>query len=340
MTLSERLFTFIQLGEKLKSLSQNESVQLSQSAGVKNGWFTPESVERSLQGIAHLLDEEKLKKWISEYKLELEVPRIVGVVMSGNIPMVGFHDLLCVLLSGNMAAIKMSSNDDVLVRRMIDWIVKIEPRFKRNIEIRERLNQVDAVIATGGDNTSRYFHYYFGKQPHIIRKNRVSIAILDRTETEEELHAFGEDIFTYFGLGCRSVAKVFTPKGYDLTSILFPHFEDFKKVIDHHKYYNNYTYYKSIFLINQTPHLDTGFVLVNTTDDLVSPISVLYHQEYGSKEELVEMKESQKDKIQCIVGHDHIPFGQAQSPELWNYADGVDVMRFLEELQAFPLGIE
>jgi len=331
MTLSERLNAFVRLGEKIKNLTQTELDELSQSAFARNGWFTPASVERSLGGIAHLLDEKKLKKWVSDYQLEPKVPKIVGVIMAGNIPMVGFHDLLCVLLSGNMAAIKMSSSDQVLVWQMIDWIIEIEPRFKKNIEVRDKLDQVDAMIATGSDNTARYFDYYFGKNPHIIRKNRTSIAILDGSETIEELQALGEDLFTYFGLGCRNVAKVFSPKNFDLTSI-FPHFENFKEVFNHHKYRNNYDYHKSILLVNKVQHLDTGFLLVTTTDDLVSPTSVLYHQEYESKEQLQNVLKLQEEKIQCIVGHDHIPFGMAQSPEPWDYADGVDVMRFLEGL--------
>lgn len=331
MTLSERSRVFAQLGEKIKNLTREELDELSQSAFTRNGWFTPESVKRSLQGIAHLLDEETLEKWVSTYKLAPEVPRIVGIIMAGNIPMVGFHDLLCVLLSGNMAAIKMSSSDEVLVRQLLDWIIEIEPRFKKNIEVRDKLDQVDAMIATGSDNTARYFEYYFGKQPHIIRKNRTSVAVIDGTETDEELHALGEDIFTYYGLGCRNVAKVFTPKEFDLTSI-FPHFEDFKGAFNHHKYRNNYDYHKSILLVNRVQHLDTGFLLVTTTDDLVSPTSVLYHQEYENKEQLQRVLKLQEEKIQCIIGHEHIPFGQAQSPEPWDYADGVDVMRFLTQL--------
>ncbi|MCP4459495.1 MAG: acyl-CoA reductase [Cytophagales bacterium] len=331
MTLSDRLYAFTQLGEKIKNLNLDELTILTQSAKARNGWFTHENIARSLQGITHLLRDEKLKEWVSVYRLEPEVPKIVGIIMAGNIPMVGFHDLLCVLLSGNIAAIKMSSQDEVLILQMIDWIIEIEPRFKKNIDVREKLDRVDAVIATGSDNTARYFEYYFRKQPHIIRKNRASIAILDGTETGKELKALGEDIFTYFGLGCRNMAKVFTPRGFDLTSV-FPHFDDFKEVINHHKYRNNYDYYKAILLVNKTPHLDTGCLLINTTTDLVSPTGILYHQEYESKKQLLSVLKLQEDKIQCIVGHDYIPFGQAQSPDPWDYADGVDVMGFLENL--------
>ena len=331
MTTSERIQAFTTLGERIKNSDQEGLQDLIQLAKAHNGWFTPESIQRSLGGILHLLEKEKLDTWLSKYWLEPEVPKIIGIIMAGNIPMVGFHDLMCVLLSGNMVAIKMSSHDQVLMSKVIEWIIEIEPRFKKNIEVREKLDQVDAVIATGSDNTARYFEYYFGKQPHIIRKNRTSVAVIDGTETEEEIQALGLDIFTYYGLGCRNVAKVFTPKSFDLTS-LFPFFEDYKEIINHHKYRNNYDYYKSIFLVNRTPHLDTGFLLVNSTDDLVSPTSVLYHQEYKSKVELEKVLESQNEKIQCIVGHGHIPFGQTQSPEPWDYADGEDMLKFLEQL--------
>ena len=319
------------LGERIQNRDQDDLKDLIDLAQAHNGWFTPESIQRSLDGIQHLLEKEKLNTWLSKYRLEPDMPKIIGIIMAGNIPLVGFHDLLCVFLSGNIAAIKMSSHDRVLMNKIIEWIIEIEPRFKKNIEVREKLDQIDAVIATGSDNTARYFEYYFGKQPHIIRKNRTSVAVIDGTETEDEIRSLGQDIFTYYGLGCRNVAKAFTPKGYDLTS-LFPLFEDHKEIINHHKYRNNYDYYKSIFLVNRTPHLDTGFLLVNSTDDLVSPTSVLYHQEYKSKEELKKVLEGQKDKIQCIVGHGYIPFGQAQSPEPWDYADGEDVLKFLEQL--------
>ncbi|MEQ9229621.1 MAG: acyl-CoA reductase, partial [Cyclobacteriaceae bacterium] len=191
---------------------------------------------------------------------------------------------------------------------------------------------VDAVICTGSDNTARYFEYYFGKYPNVIRKNRTSIAILDGTESDDELAELANDIFSYYGLGCRNVSKIFTPKGYDLTK-LFPHFEGHKDIIHHNKYCNNYEYHKAIFLVNQDPHLDTGFLLIRSVDDLVSPISVLFHQEYESREILNSVLESQKEKIQCIVSKQDIPFGQAQSPQPWDYADGVDTLQFLANLK-------
>lgn len=330
MHTDDRIKAFALLGKKIAQLSPEEFEQIALRAKAINGWFSEQSIQQALEGISYMLNEEKLTEWTSNYQLESVSPKVVGVVMAGNIPMVGFHDLLCVLITGHFAAIKLSSSDEVLMRQLIDWLIEIEPRIKKNIEIREKLTDTDAVIATGSDNTARYFEYYFRDIPHIIRKNRTSIAILNGNETPEEIKALGKDIFSYYGLGCRNVSKVFTPKGFELTE-LFPHFEDFQYVIENHKYRNNYDYYKSIFLVNKTPHLDTGFLLVNTSDDLVSPISVLYHQAYEARETLDQLLASQKTKIQCIVGEEGTPFGQTQLPELWDYADDVDTVKFLLE---------
>ncbi|WP_420318369.1 acyl-CoA reductase [Ekhidna sp.] len=332
MQLEDRISAFAKLGEKIASLSSSELDQLGAIAKSKNGWFTPKSVSQALKGIQFMLDNNKIQEWTSRYNLNEVTPKIVGIVMAGNIPLVGFHDLLSVLISGHFAAIKPSSNDEFLIRTMIDWIVEIEPRFKKNIEIREKLTSIDAVIATGSDNTARYFEYYFKDIPNVIRKNRTSVAILSGKESDSELQSLGSDIFSYYGLGCRNVSKVFTPKGYDFRDS-FPHFEAFSDISNHNKYRNNYDYYKSIFLVNKTPHLDTGFLLINTTDDLVSPISVLYHQVYEPLDSLYGILEGQKEKIQCIVSKKHIAFGKAQSPDLWDYADNVDTLQFLTDLK-------
>lgn len=332
MNLNDRKKAFSNLKNKIDSLKEEELEQLAIHAKARNGWFSQESITQSLQGISFMLEEGKLNNWLNHYTLEdHRVPKIVGIVMAGNIPLVGFHDLLCVLISGNFAAVKASSDDEFLTTTLIDWIVAIEPRFKKSLEIRERLTAIDAVVATGSDNTSRYFEYYFKDIPHIIRKNRTSVGVISGSESAQEIENLGADIFSYYGLGCRNVSKVFTPKGFDLRST-FAHFEGYKEVANHNKYRNNYDYHKSIYLVNQTPHLDTGFLLTTTTDELVSPISVLYHQEYENPEQLHNVLTLQKDKIQCIVGKDHIPFGQAQKPELWDYADGVDVMEYLKTL--------
>lgn len=332
MQIQDRINAFSKLGVHISNLSSDEMKQLGASAQNVNGWFTQESVAQALDGIKYWLNEENLANWVAQYDMDDIMPQIVGIVMAGNIPLVGFHDLLSVLIAGHFAAIKPSSDDQFLTRTIIDWIIEIEPRFKKNIEIREKLTNIDAVIATGSDNTARYFEYYFKNIPNIIRKNRTSVAILTGKESEVELKALGADIFSYYGLGCRNVSKVFTPKGFDIREA-FPHFEPFQEVINHHKYRNNYDYYKSIYLVNKTPHLDTGYLLINSTDELVSPISVLFHQEYDSVENLQKILDSQKDKIQCIIGNDFIPFGKAQKPELTDYADNVDTLQFLTDFK-------
>ncbi|MEM6643313.1 MAG: acyl-CoA reductase [Bacteroidota bacterium] len=332
MHLDQRVSAFCKLGEKLRSLTPLEIHELASSANVKNGWFTESSVDSAFKGLGSMLEEDKLEHWVAKYNFDSEVPKIVGIIMAGNIPMVGFHDLLTVLMTGHFAAIKPSSDDQVLMQTLIDWIVEIEPKFKKSISIRDRLTEIDAVIATGSDNSSRYFEYYFRKIPKIIRKNRTSVAVLSGKETEEELTAFGKDIFTYFGLGCRNISKVYTPKGFDLKSI-FPALEPFEEVIHHHKYRNNYDYYKSIYLVNKTPHLDTGFLLVTSTEELVSPVSNLFHQVYHNIEDLKQILDAEKDKIQCTAGVGRIPLGTTQQPDLWDYADNVDTMDFLLALK-------
>jgi len=331
MNIKDRIRAFSKLEDEIQQLSADEIDHLASSAHNLNGWFTRESVTQALEGIRYMLDEKKLASWVQAYDLGDVTPRVVGIVMAGNIPLVGFHDLLSVLISGHFAAIKPSSDDHFLTQTIVDWIIEIEPRFKKNIEIREKLTNIDAVIATGSDNTARYFEYYFRDIPNVIRKNRTSVAILTGEESGDELKGLGQDIFSYYGLGCRNVSKVFTPKGYDIREV-FPHFEPYQEVINHHKYRNNYDYYKSIYLVNKAPHLDTGFLLVNSTNELVSPISVLFHQAYDSVENLQKILDDQRDKIQCIAGQGFVPFGKAQQPELWDYADDVDTLKFLTQL--------
>ena len=331
MNLSERIHAFVQLGHRITALSQDEKDRLYPRAKAENGWFTFESIDQAMDGLSFMLSHEKLSHWTSKYQLNPDVPRIVGVIMAGNIPMVGFHDLMSVLLSEHMAAVKLSSQDQVLMKQLIHWLVEIEPRFKRNIDVRDRLEVVDAVIATGSDNTARYFDYYFGKYPNIIRKNRTSIAILNGTESPKELTELGKDIFQYYGLGCRNVSKLYIPEGFDLTSV-FPHWEGYSDVIHQNKYGNNYDYNKAILLVNGTKHLDTGFLLAQVSDSIVSPTSVLYYEHYMDQNVLENVLSNNREKIQCIVGQEHIPFGKAQSPEPWDYADGVDTLKFLSEL--------
>lgn len=260
----------------------------------------------------------------------------VGVVMAGNIPLVGFHDLLTVLLAGHRLVAKPSSQDIFLIRYVIDQLVKIEPRFGERIELQDKLNKVEAVIATGSDNTARYFEYYFRNIPHLIRKNRSSCAVLTGEEPASDLELLGLDIFSFYGLGCRNVSKIFIPSGYDVTA-LFKHWAAYEKVIHHHKYANNYDYNKSILLVNRTPFLDSGFVLLTENKGTVSPIAVLYYERYEHLDTVRDSIRESTSKIQCIVGDrvpgiQAVPFGKAQYPELDDYADSVDTMKFLTAL--------
>ncbi|WP_421889678.1 acyl-CoA reductase [Marinoscillum sp.] len=332
MTLSERIEAFSILGDKIRAISNDSLEEYARRAQLHNQWFTKENLSRAFEGIAFMLEKDKLQQWLEPYEpLSPEVPKITGIIMAGNIPMVGFHDLLSVLITGQFAAIKTSSQDTYLVQLLIDWLLEIEPRFKKNLEVRDRLTAIDALIATGSDNTARYFEYYFRNHPRVIRKNRTSVAILDGSETETQLQALGKDIFWYFGLGCRNVSKIFVPKNYD-PKAFFEANEELNYLADHNKYRNNYDYHKSILLVNGVKHLDNGFLLWQPSEELVSPISVLYVEEYEGNEALKAKLEANADKLQCIVGNGHTPFGQAQTPEVWDYADGVDTVAFLKGL--------
>jgi hypothetical protein len=335
MTVEARINAFAALGQKIERLKGNERELLYERAHSENPWFTGPNLEIAFKGVGRFLIREKLAALISKYKFN-EQPKRVGVVMAGNIPLVGFHDFLSVLISGNTLVMKPSSQDSVLINFVKDELIKIEPGFSNNIFIEERLNSVDAIIATGSDNTARYFEYYFRNKPHVIRKNRSSCAILLGEEPDEELKNLGRDVFTYFGLGCRNVSKLFVPMDYDF-SPLFKSWEGFSSIIHHHKYVNNYDYRKSIFLINKNDHFDTGFLLVIENEDLVSPISVLYFEYYLDQEDLSGKIYKQEDKIQCIVSakgwfKGSIPFGQSQFPDIDDFADGVDTLAFLTSL--------
>lgn len=335
LTSKQRIMAFIQLGKFLKNPDE-QLKQLIASAKQYNAWFTPESTAQAVEAIAKMLNESDLEKWMGEYHDKSDKQKAIGLILAGNIPLVGFHDILCVLASGNKALIKLSSQDKLLTPYILNKLVEIEPAFAEQFEFIERLKDFDAVIATGSNNTSRYFDYYFSKVPNIIRKNRNSIAVLNGKESKEELHALGNDIFDYFGLGCRNVSKVFAPKGYKFDTF-FESIEDFKSIADHHKYNNNYDYNKSIFLVNMDKHLDNGFLLVKEDERFASPLAVLYYEEYENITALDKKLVEQADQIQCIVSNeslsmDTFAFGQSQCPALWDYADGLDTMGFLEGL--------
>ena len=335
MLLEERIEAFDKLEQQLSSWEGTEKYEtLKRQAQHKNNWFTPEHIDLSITGIRKMITSASLEQWVSKYQLEPIEPKTVGIVMAGNIPLVGFHDLLSVLISGHKVAVKMSSQDELLMGAVIQELLDVSPGMKEFIEIRAQLKEIDAVIATGSDNSSRYFEYYFSKMPNVIRKNRTSVAVITGKETPAELDQLWSDIYLYFGMGCRNVSKLFIPKGFDLTQILQT-WENKGDLAHHHKYFNNYEYNKSIYLVNKVPHLDTGYGLWLEDEALVSPISVTYYSTYESEQELATWFTENAEKIQCIVASDtqkYIPFGQAQYPEVWDYADGVDTLAFLERL--------
>jgi Acyl-CoA reductase (LuxC) len=335
MTVEQRINAFVKLGNHVAYLSPEAFESLSMNARLENPWFTADNVKRSLTGVAKYLEEDKLRTLVSAYSLNPKEPKTVALVMAGNIPMVGFHDLLCVLISGHHAQLKLSSKDSKLIQYLIKQLIWLEPEFEKAITIKEnKLENFDAVIATGSDNAARYFEYYFGKYSNIIRKNRTSCVILSGNESDEEIESLGEDVFSYFGLGCRNVSKAYVPKGYDFAKIL-SRWESYKDIIHHHKYCNNYDYQKSIMLVNLIPFLDNGFILLQENEKLVSPISVLYYEYYSDQAELESKLKVNAEKTQCVVGSNPVAtvgFGKAQYPEVWDYADNVDTLKFLENL--------
>ncbi len=299
-------------------------------AKAHNGWFSEQSVRESLFAIGESLSEEKLTVWLGKYPI-VKRPKSVGLILAGNIPLVGFHDILSTIFSGNKARIKLSSDDKVLIPLLLEIVVALQPELDSQIDIVDKLNEAEAVIATGSDNTARYFEKYFGHLPRVIRKNRTSVAVITGDETPEELKELGKDIFTYYGLGCRNVSHLLLPKAYNLDTI-FGAIIGFGEVINHHKYCNNYDYYKAIYLMNQEKIIENGFILTREIKELFAPVAVLHYHFYESEEEKNSYLEEHKDKIQAIVGRDYIPFGAAQTPALDDYADGVDTMEFLSSL--------
>jgi hypothetical protein len=301
-------------------------------AAQNNAWFTYENIDKAFLSIQSLVKSIREEEVCSKYDLSKGGKRI-GLILAGNIPFVGFHDILSVLLTGNIAVIKPSSQDLVLLDFLIKKLKESGSDFVNSIEMVSKLelDKLDAIIATGSDNTARYFETYFAKVPNVIRKSRTSVAILTGKESTVDLKKLGEDVFTYFGLGCRNVSKIFIPKEYDLT-VLLDAWEEFDPIMDLSKYANNYTYYKSAFLVNSTKHLDTGYVLVTESKDLSSPLGVLYFEKYDSKEELKERLAENVEGIQCVVGDGNIDFGSTQNPKFLDYADGVDTLAFLTSL--------
>jgi hypothetical protein len=348
----KRLNAFIELGKQLNEVAFADSPDHLSPAGqalfheisespYRNPWFTVENVKNAITGLSVMLEENKMREWIKEYSIsEPTSPLKIAVVMAGNLPAVGFHDFMCVLLSGNHFLGKLSGQDKELPVKIASLLVETEPGFSSMIEFTDdKINGFDAVIATGSNNTSRYFEYYFGKYPHIIRRNRNSIAMLDGQETPGELESLSDDIFMFFGMGCRSVSLVFVPDDYDL-KLLLDSFSRWNFLKDHHKFYNNYEYQKAIFLVNSTKHYDTGFALLKEDISMTSPLAVLHYHRYKSIGEVQDFIVQQKENIQCVVAREGLKLngtakvkpGEAQNPGPSDYADGIDTLKFLLEL--------
>lgn len=345
MQLKQRINAFKALGKFLQEIKVENNVDVQmilKRAEAENGWFTQENIKFALKGWGEALSEENLQQWVSNYKIEssealVKGGKTIAIVMAGNVPLVGFHDFLSVLITGNKVLAKLSSNDKILLPFLTEKLISIEPRFKSYIEFTEgRLKDFDAVIATGSNNTTRYFDYYFGKYPNIIRKNRNSVAVLTGDETEEDLKNLADDVFRYFGLGCRNVSKIYIPEGYDFEPF-FKGMFSWKEIIHNHKYINNYDYNKAVYLMDSFPLLDNEFMLLKEDTGFSSPISVLFYEKYTSKYAVKKILESESENIQCLVTNAGLPneisFGKAQNPELWDYADGVDTVDFLLKCQ-------
>jgi hypothetical protein len=332
MNLQHRIDLISRLGEYI--LSNDASWQeVKENAERENGWFIPEFVDRATNAIANsFLQKDILEKWVSAYDLPASIvsPKTVGIVMAGNIPLVGFHDLLCVFISGHKAIIKASSKDEILIKHLVDKLIEWNNEVNESIQFSEMLKGCDAYIATGSNNSAGYFQHYFGKYPHIIRRNRTSVAVLNGNESNDELSKLADDVFLYFGLGCRNVTKLYVPEDYDFIPLL----DAFKKY-DHlalnHKYKNNYDYNLAIHLLNKKYFMSTPGLLLVEDASIFSPISQLHYEFYSDPENLSETLYKNTD-LQCLIGKGFTPFGQAQCPSISDYADAVDTLNFLKNL--------
>lgn len=339
-----RIELLVRLGKYILSDDKNWA-DAKHRASLSNPWFTPPFVDLAVKNIAEqFLSKQKLEQWISTYNFENVQPKKVGIVMAGNIPMVGFHDLLSVFISGHKAVIKASSKDEILIKHLVEKLKEwSESTLQRSplgpsehgeihdlITFELMLKGCDAYITTGSNNSARYFEYYFNKYPHIIRRNRTSVAILDGTETTEEIERLADDVHLYFGMGCRNVTKIFVPKGYDFVPLLniFRKYSYFK---DHNKYKNNYDYYLALHILNGKFYMTNESIILLENTSVFSPIAQLNYEFYSDKNLVVEKLGSCED-LQCIVGHSHIPFGRGQIPSLTDYADGINTLNFLINL--------
>lgn len=345
MTLKERIALLAELGHYIESGGDEALDAAIQRSHRDNAWFTPDNCRQALNAIAgSMLQQSALEEWAGTYKVHTRLHPVssVGIVMAGNIPLVGFHDWLCVFISGHTASVKLSDKDKhllpLLVHKMGEW--QPESRaYTFFLSEGDLLSNYDAVIATGSNNTARYFEQYFSKYPHIIRRNRNGIAVLNGLESMADLYALGQDIFSYFGLGCRNVSKLYVPHGYHFDQLLEA-LHEYRDIIHHHKYKNNFDYNMTLFILNNMPYQNNGCLLLREDPSLASRIASVHYEYYDELFDLEETLAEIRTQVQCVVSNmrlrdfQTLPFGKSQSPGLSDYADGVDVMRFLEGLNA------
>jgi hypothetical protein len=332
MNLQQRINLLVGLGKYMKSGNEEwQAVKLKASR--ENTWFIPEFIELAVNNIAEeFLDEKKLESWAKEYQLtdENNSPKNIGLVMAGNIPLVGFHDFLCIFINGHRQTIKISSKDNVLIKHLVEYLYTQEITIQNEISFAEMLKGCDAYIATGSNNSARYFEYYFNKYPSIIRRNRTSVAILTGNETSEGLDKLADDVYLYFGLGCRNITKIYVPENYDFVPMLDA-FNKYNYLADNNKYKNNYDYQLALFILNKKYYMTNSSILLLENTSLFSAISVLNYEYYKNAGSVLEVLKESAD-VQCIIGQNYLPFGKAQQPGLNDYADGVDTMKFLHEI--------
>ncbi len=344
MNLTERVSAFVKLGEAFSAvLKANSKMEAGKKMELllpdlhhRNGWYSETNIRHRLQTLAAGLEKEVLDKWLDNYSVkEIEAPKKIGVILAGNIPLVGFDDFRCVLLSGNKFCGKLSSDDKFLLPLVSELLLEIEPRFSEQIEFTEgQLKGMDAIIATGSNNSTRYFEHYFAKYPHIIRGNRNGVAVLTGSETKEELEAFGEDLFRYFGLGCRNVTKLFVPENYNFNAFFEAIYKWGTEMLANNKYMNNYDYHKTLYLLSSIPLLDNNFILLKEDAGIASPPGVLFYEKFNSLDLLRNKLKVDSEQIQCVISTEGIiegavAFGNSQVTGPADYADGVDVMAFL-----------
>ena len=336
--LEKRISDFINLGKKITILSPSLEERIIQKTQANNAWFGKESILTALKGLKYYLQEKTFVNWIKQYDFSSDKKsKRVGVIMAGNIPMAGLHDFISVLISGNILHAKLSERDNVLLRFIAQLLIRENPEFGNYIHFVSQISKIDAIIATGSNNSRRYFEYYFSRFPHIFRKNRISCALIRKEDSLKELENLGKDCLLYFGLGCRNIAKLFAPCNYDFTNLLKALQKQGQIAIKHHKYYNNYEYQKALLSIDKTAYLDNGSILLVENTSFISPIAVLYYEYYVDLSTLEKRLQENRIHIQCISSSKcwwkgSVAFGKAQFPTITDYSDKIDTLQFLLNL--------